>query len=448
MFCSSKCPEGSNHDYQQGAYFLSFSLHITSTARDCYEITSKERASFLSPKAQNPQFVWSAKSWACFLIGWRHNRGTLGQIIWLEREPEPDHRRWSLVSSRTTFKLELGNSLVVWWLGFYASTAGSMGSIPLGGTRSLIPHSAATHKKREKKVKCASSTPWFKKKRKTKLELVTPHYGPQFSYLYNGQVWGMGSGGRRLLHPKFPQELPRFASYNLPPNSPSQPKQAFMVTMGACNTQRIWIHTWQEKMVVVPSPQMVGASQSREEVEQRREVKRRERKEKDWKIMKGRSWGRGRRKKINSFIQLLRNWNSIEKAHSKAAFHKESNGNVKYPCFLWDVLFIALWHCRCVLCPLTDKQGRSACFKCHSDPVNNKLREVFPEVLNHFPWKPLLHHLSLHSRGWNSRCLWLLVTFLLPCVLTLRGTKQNVFPSSAALKHLHSSGATSSYQVR
>lgn len=160
-------------------------------------------------------------------------------------------------------------------------------------------------KEREKKVKCASSTPWFKKKRKTKLELVTPHYGPQFSYLYNGQVWGMVPGGRRLLHPKFPQELPRFASYNLPPNSPSQPKQVFMVTVGACNTQRIWIRTWQEKRVVVPSPQTVGASQSREEVEQRREVKRRERKEKDWKIMKGRRWGRGRRKKTNSFIQLL-----------------------------------------------------------------------------------------------------------------------------------------------
>jgi len=34
-------------------------------------------------------------------------------------------------------------------------------------------------------------------------------------------------------------------------------------------------------MVVVPSPQTVGTSQSREEVEQRREVKKRERKEKD-----------------------------------------------------------------------------------------------------------------------------------------------------------------------
>ena len=72
------------------------------------------------------------------------------------------------------------------------------------------------------------------------------------------------------------------------------------------------------------------------------------------------------------------------------------------------MLFIALWHCRCVLCPLTDKQGTSAWFKCHSDLVNNKLREVIPEVLNHFPWKPLLHELSLHSRGWNSRCLWFL----------------------------------------
>ena len=27
-----------------------------------------------------------------------------------------------------------------------------------------------------------------KKKKQKKLELVTPHYGPQFSYLYNGQV--------------------------------------------------------------------------------------------------------------------------------------------------------------------------------------------------------------------------------------------------------------------
>ena len=74
------------------------------------------------------------------------------------------------------------------------------------------------------------------------------------------------------------------------------------------------------------------------------------------------------------------------------------------------MLFIALRHCWCVLCPLTDKQGTSAWFKCHSDRVNNKLHEVIPEVLNHFPWKPLLHQLSLHSRGWNSRCLWLLVT--------------------------------------
>ena len=149
-FAQSKCPEGSNRDYQQGAYFLSISLRITSTAWDGYEVTSKERASFISPKAQNPQFVWSAKSWACFLIGWRHNKGTSGQIIWLEREPEPDHRRLSLVSSRTTFKLELGHSLVVWWLGFYASAAGSMVQSLLG-EQDPAYHPVQPPKKKKKK---------------------------------------------------------------------------------------------------------------------------------------------------------------------------------------------------------------------------------------------------------------------------------------------------------
>ena len=79
---------------------------------------------------------------------------------------------------------------MVWWLGFYASASGSMGSIPLGATRSRIPHSAATKKKeREKKKPSVPVTLLdLKKKKKKKLELVTPHYGPQFSYLYNGQV--------------------------------------------------------------------------------------------------------------------------------------------------------------------------------------------------------------------------------------------------------------------
>ena len=157
-FAQSKCPEGSNRDYQQGAYFLSISLRITSTAWDGYEVTSKERASFISPKAQNPQFVWSAKSWARFLIGWRHNRGTSGQIIWLEREPESDHRRLSLVSSRTTFKLELGHSLVVWWLGFYASAAGSMVQSLLGeqdpAYHTVQPQKKKKERERKKKKVC------------------------------------------------------------------------------------------------------------------------------------------------------------------------------------------------------------------------------------------------------------------------------------------------------
>lgn len=307
-FAQSKCPEGSNRDYQQGAYFLSISLRITSTAWDGYEVTSKERASFISPKAQNPQFVWSAKSWARFLIGWRHNRGTSGQIIWLEREPESDHRRLSLVSSRTTFKLELGHSLVVWWLGFYASAAGSMVQSLLG-EQDPAYHTVQPQKKKKEREEKKESVPvtllWLNNN--NNLSSLLPTMGLSFLICTMGRFeeWGQVRG-RRLLHPKFPQEPPRSASYNLPPHSPSTTKTSICGNHVTLNTQRIWIHTGQEKMVVVPSPQTVGTSQSREEVEQRREVKRRERKAKDWKIMKGR---RGERQnKKDKFLYTATWW--------------------------------------------------------------------------------------------------------------------------------------------
>lgn len=47
--------EGSNRDYQQGAYFLSISLRITSTAWDGYEVTlRKGQALSLSPRSTKP----------------------------------------------------------------------------------------------------------------------------------------------------------------------------------------------------------------------------------------------------------------------------------------------------------------------------------------------------------------------------------------------------------
>ena len=54
-----------------------------------------------------------------------------------------------MVSSRTTFKLELGHSLVVWGLGFYASAAGSMVQSLLG-EQDPAYHTVQPQKKKKK----------------------------------------------------------------------------------------------------------------------------------------------------------------------------------------------------------------------------------------------------------------------------------------------------------
>lgn len=143
------------------------------------------------------------------------------------------------MSSRTTFKLELGHSLVVWWLGFYASAAGSVVQSLLGELRSCIPPSAATKKKERerKKRKCASNTPLIKQQ-------LEARYSPLWASVFLSvqwagfEEWGQVRG-RRLLHPKFLKDLP-----NLLPTISllillPQPKQAFVVIMGPINTQRI-----------------------------------------------------------------------------------------------------------------------------------------------------------------------------------------------------------------
>ena len=129
---------------------------------------------------------------------------------------------------------------MVWWLGIYASASGSMGSIPLGATRSRIPHSAATKKKKErererKKPSVPVTLLDLKKKKKNKknLSLLLPTMGLSFLICTMGRFeeWGQVRG-RRLLHPNslknLPDLLPTISLLILLP----QPNQAFVVTMG------------------------------------------------------------------------------------------------------------------------------------------------------------------------------------------------------------------------
>ena len=132
-----------------------------------------------------------------------------------------------------------GHTLVVWWLGFYGSAAGSMGSIPLGATRSRIPHSIATGKKkkreRERKAKCASNTPWLKKQQQQQKTWAC--YSPLWASVFLSVQWaGLRNGVRCVGGDSFiqnslknlPDLLPTISLLILLP----QPKQAFVVTMG------------------------------------------------------------------------------------------------------------------------------------------------------------------------------------------------------------------------